>query len=247
MGSQDPPPDDPRDIAHSDVLVTALLETRSTDPELLDGAPLDPALLRVNLREMAMLNRLPGGVGDSLRAVGRLLDGEADASVLDIGTGSGDFVRRLVCGRPVRVIAADLRSEVLAVARRNLANTNGVTILQADVLALPLADGEVQVSHASLLLHHLDPAQAVRALREMRRVARVGVVVNDLRRGRVAFLLNAAAVLALSRGAYTRHDGVLSARRAYTLDELDALAAEAGLHPTWRSRPYWPRVTTIYQ
>lgn len=227
--------------------MAALVETRSTDPELLDGERLDPADLSVNLREMAMLNRLPGGVRDSLRAVGRLLDGVADASVLDIGTGSGDFVRRLVRERPARVIAGDLRPEVLAIVRRNLANTNGVTILQADVLALPLADGEVQASHASLLLHHLDPPAAVRALGEMRRVARAGVVVNDLRRGRVAFALNAAAVLALSRGTYTRHDGVLSARRAYTLAELDDLAAQAGLHPTWRSRSYWPRVTTIYQ
>ena len=42
-----------------------------------------------------MLNRLPGGIGDSVRAVDRLLGEQADASVLDIGTGSGDFARRL--------------------------------------------------------------------------------------------------------------------------------------------------------
>jgi SAM-dependent methyltransferase len=227
--------------------VAALLKTRSTDPELLDGERLDPGELRTNLREMAMLNRLPGGTGDSVRAVDRLLDGQTDATVLDIGTGSGDFVRRLLRARSARVIAADLRPEVLMIARRNLATTNGVTVMRADVVALPLADGEVDVVHASLLLHHLDPSQAVLALREMRRVARVGVVVNDLRRGRVAFAVNAATVLGLSRGAYTRHDGVLSARRAYTLAELDALAAEAGLRPAWRTWPFWPRVTTVYQ
>ncbi len=55
------------------------------------------------------------------------------------------------------------------------------------------------------------------------------MVVNDLRRGRIAFLMAAAPVLAFTRGRYTRHDGVLSARRAYTLAELDALATEAGL------------------
>jgi hypothetical protein len=98
-----------------------------------------------------------------------------------------------------------------------------------------------------MLLHHLEPTEVVRALREMRRVARRSVVVNDLRRGPVAFVLTAAAVLALSRGAYTRHDGVLSARRAYTLDELDDLAAEAGLRPTWRTWSRWPRVTTVYR
>jgi SAM-dependent methyltransferase len=214
---------------------------------MLDGEQLDQHELRTNLREMAMLNRLPGGIGDSVGAVGRLLDGRADASVLDIGTGAGDFVRRLLRERAVTVIAVDLRPEVLEIASRNLANTKGVTVLSADARALPLADASVDVAHASLLLHHLEPEEVVSALREMRRVSRVGVVVNDLRRGRLAFAVTAATVLALSRGRYTRHDGVLSARRAYTLGELDDLARTAGLRPARRTWSGWPRVTTIYQ
>ena len=43
------------------------------------------------------------------------------------------------------------------------------------------------------------PPEAVAALREMRRVARAGVVVNDLRRGRIAYALTAATVLGLAR------------------------------------------------
>lgn len=194
-----------------------------------------------------MLNRLPGGVGDSVRATARLLDGRADASVLDIGTGSGDFVRRLVGKRAVRVIAADLRREVLEVTARNLRDTSNVTLLQADARSLPLDDRSVDVAHASLLLHHFDPGDAVIALREMRRVARSGVVINDLRRSRLAFAGTAVAVLALSHGRYTRHDGVLSARRAYTLEELDDLARSAGLRRVARTWALLPRVTTVYR
>jgi len=235
------------EFAHSDVLVASFLRTRSADLELLDGERLDPDELRTNLREMAMLNRLPGGIGDSIRAVERLLDGKADATVLDIGTGGGDFVRRLARERAAHVIAADVSADVLEITRRNLADTNDVTVLQADVLALPLRDAEVEVAHASMLIHHLEPPKVVRALSEMRRVARVGIVINDLRRGPVALAVTAATVLAMSRGAYTRHDGVLSARRAYTLRELDQLAAEAGLRVFARTWSFWPRVTTIYR
>ena len=60
------------DIAHSDRLVVSLLNARSTAPEFLDGETLDAFELRKNLREMAMLNRLPGGIGDSVKAVERL-------------------------------------------------------------------------------------------------------------------------------------------------------------------------------
>ncbi|HET7082382.1 MAG TPA: methyltransferase domain-containing protein [Candidatus Limnocylindria bacterium] len=227
--------------------MASLLNVRSTAHEFLDADELDALELRKNLREMAMLNRLPGGVGDSVRAVERLLGEQNEATVLDVGTGSGDFVRRLRRRRHVEVIALDVRPEVLEIAARNLAGTNNVSLLQADARAIPLADGEVDIAHASLLMHHFDPDDAIVALAEMRRVSRLGVVINDLRRGVVPFAMTAAAVLALSRGAYTRHDGVLSARRAYTLAELDTLAARAGLERAHRSGRLWPRVTTVYR
>jgi len=84
-----------RDIAHSDRLVASLLNARSTAHELLDGERLDAIELRKNLREMAMLNRLPGGIGDSVRAVEWVLGEQTEATVLDVGTGSGDFVKRM--------------------------------------------------------------------------------------------------------------------------------------------------------
>jgi ubiquinone/menaquinone biosynthesis C-methylase UbiE len=223
------------------------LSTRSPELELLDGAELDPVDLRINLREMAMLNRLPGGVSTSVRAVLGALNGRADASVLDIGAGSGDFARLLARQRRVRILVGDSRAEVLAITRRNLARTSGVDFLEADVTGLPLPDHSVDVVHAALLLHHLAPPEAVEAFREMRRVARKAVVVNDLRRGRLAYLMSAAPVWAFARGRYTRHDGPASARRAYTLYELDSLAAQAGLAVVSRTRAWWPRVTTVYR
>ena len=235
------------DIAHSDATVASLLDIRSPAHEFLDGEKLDALELRKNLREMAMLNRLPGGIGESVRAVDRLLLDQSEATVLDVGTGSGDFARRLRRRRHVEVIASDVRPEILEIAARNLAGTNHVSLLRADARALPLADGEVDVAHASLLIHHFDPDDAVAALAEMRRVSRLGVVINDLRRGLIPFAMTAAAVLALSRGTYTRHDGVLSARRAYTLAELDTLAARAGLTRASSSPRFWPRVTTVYR
>ncbi|HET6380721.1 MAG TPA: methyltransferase domain-containing protein [candidate division Zixibacteria bacterium] len=223
---------------------------RSAEQELLDAEELDPRELRINLREMAMLNRLPGGLGASLGAVLRELDDagrRADATVLDAGAGRGDLARRLVSTGVGCVIVSDLRREVLAEARRNLRDTNGVRFLEADVRALPLPDRSVAVAHASLLIHHLDEPDAVAALRELRRVATRAVLINDLRRGRVAQLVTSVTVLALSRGRYTRHDGVVSARRAYTLGELDGLAAEAGLRLAWRTPGWQPRVTSVYR
>jgi SAM-dependent methyltransferase len=221
--------------------------TRSADRELLDGSELEPDELRHNLDEMAMLNRLPGGVGASVRAVTALLAAGGAGPVIDVGTGSGDFARRLRGRTPAEIVLVDRSAEVLEVARRNVAGMDDVTVIQADAGLLPFADGSAAVAHASLLFHHLDPAEAVTVFRELRRVARTGIVVNDLRRSHLALAMVAVPILVFARAHTTRHDGILSAKRAHTLDELDAYAADAGLRPTARSTAWWPRVTTTYR
>ena len=50
----------------------------------------------------------------------------------------------------------------------------------ADGRSLPYSDASFDVAHASLVLHHLEPADVVALLREMNRVSRRGIVVNDL-------------------------------------------------------------------
>jgi SAM-dependent methyltransferase len=221
--------------------------SRSVDRELLDDSDLEPDELRRNLAEMAMLNRLPGGVGASVGAVMALLHAAGSGRVLDVGTGFGDFARRLRRRTQAELVLVDHSADVLEVARRNVAGMEGVTLAVADARSLPLADGSVAVAHASLLFHHFDPAQAVAAFRELGRVARSGVVVNDLRRSRPALAMTAVPILLLARAHTTRHDGILSAKRAHTLDELDAYAADAGLRPVARTAAWWPRVTTTYR
>jgi ubiquinone/menaquinone biosynthesis C-methylase UbiE len=225
------------------------LHTRDSRLELLDAPELDPGELRRNLREMARLNRLPGGVHASRDAIVRHLDG-GGASVLDVGTGSGDLVEELARNRngsALRIVASDVRAEILEVARCRLRSLADVEFMLADARDIPLPSDSVEVAHASLVLHHLDPPGVVDALREMRRVARRAVVVNDLRRSRLALALVTLTVLGLTRSRYTHHDGPLSVRRAYTLGELDEMAAAAGLRATWRSPAFLPRVVTVYQ
>ncbi|MFN2483809.1 MAG: methyltransferase domain-containing protein [Candidatus Limnocylindria bacterium] len=229
--------------------VRELRGRRTDERELLDAETLDPRELRANLRELARLNRLPGGVWASIHGIESLTGDGGQVSVLDVGTGGGDmpiaFVRHARArGRRWIVVAAEPRPEILELARRRVRSEPAITVEPADARQLPFADRSFDVAHASLLLHHLDRGRAIEALSEMARVAREGVVINDLQRGPLHYAVTAAVVLGLTQSRYSRHDGLVSARRAYTLDERHDLIEAAGLRVAWQSSRLAPRVAT---
>ena len=223
------------------------LRRRSEELELLDGGALPPEEIAANLRDIARLNRLPGGSGASIGAVRRVLP-TAGGTVIDVGTGGADIPRAMVRRLPsVSVIAVDHDPTIVAMAAHWSRSVPGVRVAEADGLALPMDAGAFDVAHASLLVHHLDPPEVVMLLRELHRVSRRGVVVNDLRRGWMPYVATLASVYAFARSPITHHDGPLSLRRAYTLRELDDLAADAGLRPVYRTPAVMPRVVTVYR
>jgi ubiquinone/menaquinone biosynthesis C-methylase UbiE len=215
-------------------------------PELLDGDLADAAALTGNLRDLRRINRLLGGVTLSRAGVealvrAGLLHGrgrvpDEPVRLLDVGTGAADVPIALLetwpQGRPMLVVTAlDSRREVIAAA---LATTPGLErpgleLVVGDGLSLSYPDACFDVVHASLVLHHLDPEEAGRLLREMARVSRFGVVVNDLTRGWLPWAGGWLLLHLITRNRFTRHDGPLSVRRAYLPSEARALIEDAGL------------------
>lgn len=228
---------------HDASMMPLSLSPRSTELELLDRGELAPAELATNLDDLTRLNRLPGGAAASVDAVAGLLERPA-GRVLDVGTGRADIPLRMAA-RGWHVVALDSDPEVLAIARRTAAAEHRVQVVAGDGRSLPFPDAAFDVAHCSLLIHHLDRDEAVALLREMGRVARQGVVVNDLRRGWLPLLATAVGVAVLGRCRATRHDGLLSVRRAYTIPELDGLLGDAGLQVRHRSPAWMPRVVTV--
>jgi SAM-dependent methyltransferase len=215
-------------------------------PELLDGDLADAAVLGGNLRDLRRINRMLGGVAISRAAVESLvkvglLHGPGRAAdepvrLLDVGTGAADIPAALLdawprARPPLDVTAIDSRQEVIdaALAVWPRLRRPGMDLVVGDGLSLPYPDASFDIVHASLVLHHLDPEDAALLLREMARVSRFGVVVNDLTRGWLPWAGGWVLLHLATRNRFTRHDGPLSVRRAYLPREARALIKGAGL------------------
>ena len=208
--------------------------------ERLDAPDADPGTVAASLDDLARLNRAFLGTRLTIAGVRDLVGGlptGAAVSFLDAGCGGGDMAALLGRwarrkGFRPRVVAVDANPAIAALAEERYGGELDVQV--GDMRALELGDESVDVATCSLVLHHFDPADAVRALRELRRVARRGVVVNDLVRTRVGLIGAHAVAQLLTRNPITRHDAVLSVHRAYTRREFGVLLEEAGLRPVRR-------------
>lgn len=222
--------------------------------ELLDGPLDDVDELAGNLRDLGRVNRWLFGSSLSIRAVDALLGGTdpaVRARIVDVGTGAADIPLALLAhaeraGRTLEVVGVDSRAEVIEAARRlepGLADRAGLSLVVSDGRSLPFDDRSFDLAHTSLVLHHLEPDDAVALLRELRRVSTLGVVINDVLRSRLALFGARALAAVASRNRLSRNDGPLSVRRAYTEPEIVGLLARAGLRPMARLRdPFRHRI-----
>ena len=216
------------------------LSRRAQDPELLDeGVPPDEALR--SLGDLRFVNRWLGNRGQLLRAVRADLETSPAPSLLDVGCGSGDVPVWIASqvGRPVSVVGVDIKPLHLGAAPPAL---RGVV---ADVHALPFPDGRFDVVTASLFLHHFDGSDVARVLRELYRVARRALVVNDLRRARVPYAFGRATFPLMFRSRVSVEDGLLSIRRAFTPSELAAAFARAGIREVRIRRAFPYRLLAV--
>lgn len=226
---------------------------RSEATELLDAAAHDPAELAANFRDIRRVNHLLGGTATILRHLPALLaqvPEDRPATVLDLATGAADIplaIHRWAArrGRPLAIIASDASDEVLAVAKAEIAGVPGITLARYDARAVPLPDRSVDIVLCSMSLHHFAPDDAVRVLREMDRLGRIGFILNDLRRGRLGYLAAWVAAHLTTRNRLTRNDAPLSVLRAWTPAELAGLLRCAGITDARITTHPWFRMAAV--
>ncbi len=198
------------------------LRRRASGPELLDDGVPEAEALR-SLRDLRFVNRWLGDLGAAARAVERQLPERG--RLLDVGAASGDLPRRVICKSRGAVFAVGLDAKSLhfRFAPEKLHRVVG------DVRALPFAGRSFDVVTASLLLHHFADEELPPLLSSLYGLARRALVIEDLRRARVAYVFGWLLFPLLFRSRVSVYDGLLSIRRGFERDELRAAFLAASL------------------
>lgn len=209
--------------------------------EILDDPSTDPSIRRRSLDDVTRSNALLGGRRAALLAFLDLLPSlGTEATLLDVGTGLADIPLTIAAaarerGCQVTILAVDEACSLLEASRASIDRP-----VCANALQLPFADATIDVVMASQVLHHFDDESAEALLRELNRVARRAVIVSDLRRSWIAAAGFWLVSFPLRFHRVTRHDGVVSVLRGFTVADLKRLVRGAtGVEPRIRRRLGW--------
>ena len=213
-----------------------MFEKRSTELERIDTGDYTPEEYATFLREIAFINRY---FGDQ-RALKKTLlrdivrDDLREFSVLDVGCGSGELLRIIAefaakSGRKPSLTGIDLNAISSATTHSESIDFAEIASVQGDAFELPFADDAFDYAISSLFFHHLTDDEIPTVLKEMSRVARRGILLNDLHRDPVAYVGYKLLCFAFRISPLVRHDGSLSIRKGFKHAELAGLAERAGL------------------
>lgn len=202
---------------------------RPLKPEIMDTSALPLPDTRRALADLESVNRWLLGLGASRRTLRRRIAAGPESQILvDFGTGSGQVSRTLQrsasrAGVKLRVIGVDRKLSHLLFGRDRAVPQQRVV---AAAESLPLRRNAADWSFSNLLFHHFTSRGNRLILEEMRRVARRGAVVVDLRQAFAARLLVRILLPLLRVGPVARYDGKLSADQAWSLGKVAELAGD---------------------
>ena len=218
------------------------LSRRSYQSELMDTELVDYALFHQCLQQLEIVNILSLAYRPTLRWLQRTLrdvpPGEK-ISILDVGSGGGDMLRRIWKnlrrrGFSTALTGVDLNPWSKRSAEETTPAAMGISYETSDIFAFDPS------RHADFIIscnftHHLTDEELIRFIRWMEAHATRGWFINDLHRHWLPYYFIKTVFNLLPFNRMMRNDGPISISRAFRAPEWRRILDGAGIPEARRS------------
>lgn len=206
---------------------------RRPGAEIMDDFDMGGEVLTEALDKIAKINRLLGGNALTVSAVSQIVSSlrqNDSIAITDLGCGNGDMLRalsELSKSKKVRfeLKGIDANGFTIAYATRLSAAYPDIDFVRADILDDDFRLGRCDIVLLTLTLHHFTDDQIVRLLKMAKECGAKAVIVNDLHRSRLAYILFHWMSRIVRLGKMNSHDGKLSILKGFKRKELRKLAS----------------------
>ena len=225
-------------------------KNRTDKEELMDDFSIGGDLLRDTLDKLENINRWLGGNLMTVKALKKVLKNhpkEQELTIADIGCGHGDILRDVAKfgrknGYKMKLIGMDANPTAIAYANELSTEFPELSFKTEDIFSEAFKNRKFDVVLATLFLHHFKEAQLVSFLGNTLKQTKIGIVVNDLHRHKLAYYLFMLLSVFIKNNMIIE-DGLTSVLRGFKRNELVHISNKLKVKPQiswkWAFRFQW--------
>ena len=208
-----------------------MFKHRSEKKELLDNEHIPSDDLVINLKELDFINHWLGGYHISFAALKKVLSKNQTYTLVDIGSGGGDTLKRISdwskkSGRDIRLVGVDIKPVCIEYAMQNTESL-GIKFVCDDYRNVGQHIPQIDILHASLFCHHLPESDLIALVRFAINMNSV-LIINDLERNPLAYFFIKWLTALFSNSYLVKNDAPLSVLRGFKRHEWKHILTQAG-------------------
>ena len=223
---------------------------RTDKEELMDDFSIGGDLLRDTLDKLENINRWLGGNLMTVRALKKVLKNhpkEQELTIADIGCGHGDILRDVAKfgrknGYKMKLIGMDANPTAIAYANELSTEFSELSFKTEDIFSEAFKNRKFDVVLATLFLHHFKEEQLTSFLGNTLKQTKIGIVVNDLHRHKLAYYLFMLLSVFIKNNMIIE-DGLTSVLRGFKRNDLvhisKKLKVKSQISWKWAFRFQW--------
>lgn len=222
---------------------------RSDATEIMDDFSLKGMLLRDTLDKLGKINKWLGGNNVTINGVKQLLKNKDKAkivTIIDLGCGHGDMLRLLADygrkqGFKFKLVGIDANQDAIDYANELSKSYEELSFKNIDIFSEDFQNLDFDIALSTLFLHHFSHIEILQLLRLLNK-ARIGIVINDLHRSKMAYGLFKLLSVTITNPMIVQ-DGLTSILRAFKRHELEQMSKQLNLKSQicwkWAFRYQW--------
>lgn len=223
---------------------------RSEETEMMDDFALEGKMFRDTLDKLETINRFLGGNVVTISGIKKLIKTQPkdkEIVILDLGCGHGDILRDVAKfgrkqGYHFKLLGIDANADAITYAKELSEDYPEVSFISMDIFSQEFKELEYDLVLCTLFLHHFKDKELVSFLQPTLKNAKIGVVVNDLHRHKLAYYLFKMLGVFI-RNKMVRDDGLTSVLRAFKRKDLEEISkkieANFSIQWKWAFRYQW--------
>lgn len=223
---------------------------RSEKEEIMDDFNYNGPILYDALDKLAKINQWLGGNKVTLNGLKKVLKNhpkEETITIIDLGCGGGDILRQVSSfgkkkGYNFNLIGIDANRNTINYANKLSQNYDNIKFITIDLFSEKFEALEYDLVLNTLFLHHFKQDDLISLLKPVLEKAKLGIVVNDLHRHKLAYYLFKLLCVTIKNKTIVE-DGLTSVLRGFKRKELETISekitANYEIQWKWAFRFQW--------